>query len=150
MVVHHALMDEHDMEVELTLFPLEKGGRIPFLPIQTDADGPRIYFDGEEWLAVFTLQDREQLLPGETARAFVTVAETDCLIGKLFPGKEFLLRVGCYPTGKGRILSFLHFAKHAEEARQQAALLADPNQTPIPPHWERPRHRPRKKKNQKK
>lgn len=151
MAMHYAHLGEYDMEVELTLFPPEEGGRKMGLPLQSDFDGPRIYFDGEEWHAVFTLQDREWLHPGETAQVFVNVVSPEYLIKKLFPGKSFLLRAAYRPIGKGHILSFLQFEKHAEEALQREkernAQRSDPKKQLIPPRWERPRHRPRKRKN---
>lgn len=123
------------------------------LPFQSDFDGPRIYFDGEEWHAVLTLHDREWLHPGETALAFVNVVSPEYLIRKLFPGQSFLLREAYRLIGKGRILSFLHFEKHAEEALQRGkernALRSDPLKH-IPPRWEQPRHRARKKKHKEK
>lgn len=154
MAMQHAYLGEHDMEVELTLFTLEEGGRKMGLPFQSDFDGPRLYLDGSEWHAVFTLQDREWLHPGETAHVFVDVGFPQYLIGKLLPGKSFLLHEGYRPIGKGRILSLLHFEQHAEEALQREKernlQLPDPRRLRIPPRWEQPRHRPRKKKNKEK
>jgi hypothetical protein len=67
-----AKIEQYDMEVELTLFTLEEGGLKEGLPLETDFDGPRIYIDGYEFRARFTLQDRRILYPGETVHVFVT------------------------------------------------------------------------------
>jgi hypothetical protein len=154
MAMQHTYFGEYDMKVELALFTLEEGGRKMDLPFQSDFDGPRIYLDGNECHAVFTLQDREWLHPGETAHVFVTFGFPQNLIGKLHPDQPFLLHEGYRPIGKGRILSLLHFEKHAEEALQQekerTLQLPDPKRLRIPPRWEQPGHRPRKKKNKEK
>ncbi len=115
-MMQHVYAGEYDLEVELTLFPQQEGSRKMGLPFQTDQDGPRLYLDGRECLAVFTLQDRERLLPGETAHIFVTLSFPEDLIGRLHPDQAFLLHEGYHPIGKGRILALLNFEKHAEEA----------------------------------
>jgi len=140
---------QYDIEVVLTLFVPEEGGRKVGFP--STFNGPHIYLDGGEWLARFTLQDREMLNPGETARVFVTFFyNPHYLLGMLYPNKPFLLHEGYHPIGKGRILSLLNFEKHAEEAKREEeernAHVSDPSRTQIPLYWERPRHRPRKKK----
>lgn len=156
MVMRHVYLGEYDMEVELTLFTPEEGGLISgFSRSQASPDGPRIYVDGYECLAAFTLKDREWLYPGETARAFVTVASPDKLIGKLFPNQHFLLRASQRPIGKGRVLSLLNLEKHAEETLKEKKeaheniRFSSEKRTYIPPPWEKPRHRPRKKKRSK-
>lgn len=142
--------NQYDMEVELTLFGPEEEGRVMGFP--SIFSGPHIYLDNCEWLAQFTLQERERLNPGETARVFVTFFyKPHYLLGRLHPTKLFLLHEGYHPIGKGKILSLLNFEKHAEEAKQQEeemnAQISDPNRKRIPLHWEQLRHRPRKKKN---
>lgn len=153
MVMRHAYSGEYDIEVELTLFtPEERGWTSGLSQFQTSPDGPRIYVDGGEWLAVFTLKDCEWLYPGETTHAFVTVTSPHKLIGKLFPGQHFLLRASQRPIGEGRVLSLLNLEKHAEETLQEEEETSGNIQSLgekriyIPPSWEKPRHRPRKKK----
>jgi len=142
-------LEQYDLEVELTLFPPEEGGRT--VGFSSVFHGPHIYLDNGEWLARFTLPDRTVFNPGETAHAFVTFFyKPHYLLGKLHTGKPFLLHEGYHPIGKGRILSLLNFEKHALEAEQQEekeAQTPDSQRKQIPLPWKRPPHRSRKKKN---
>jgi hypothetical protein len=150
--MEHTEFEQYDIEVELTLFTPEEGGRER--GFSGEFYGPHIAFGGYEWLAHFTLQNREALQPGETARAFVTFFfRPQDLLGKLQPGLPFLLHEGYHPIGTGRVLTILNFEQHAEEARRQeetSALHSDQTRKPILPPWERPRHQPRKKKKKQK
>jgi len=140
--------EEYDIEVELTLLPTEESGLSNGLYSGTRSF--HFYLDDILWIATFFLPDREILFPGETTHAFVRFFfRPDLLLGRLHVGKSFLLKNG-KTIGKGVILSLLHFDKHAEEARrreeEEKAKPSDQNRKRIPPPWERPRHRPRKKK----
>lgn len=147
MAMEYVSREEYDIEVELTLFSSDEGGRRAGLPVQSDFDGPRLYLDGSEYHALFILQDRERLMPGETARVFVTFGFSAHLLGKLYPGQPFLLREGYHPIGKGRILALLNVEKRAEETtRRDKERNVRPSTSQMPSRWERPPHRPRKKK----
>lgn len=140
--------EQYDIEVELTLLTPDEGGRKKGLPLEFN--GPHIYLDGKEWLAWFTLQDREILNPGETARAFVTFFfRPQELIGRLQPDQEFLLHEAYHPIGKGRILSLLNFEKHAERAKQREEEGNNPSRTSgiSSPPWPREKHKKKKRKN---
>lgn len=144
---------EYDMEVELTLFTSEEGGWTSGLSrFHASPDGPRIYVDGYECLAAFTLKEREWLYPGETAPVFVNVASPSDLIGKLFPGQHFLLIASQRPIGKGHVLSLLHLEEHAgkthleENETDKRTQNGDEKRSSIPPSQEKLRRRPRKKK----
>jgi hypothetical protein len=117
--------EKYDIEVDITLLTPEKGGRKKGL--SREFNGPHIYLDDYEWLAWFTLQDCEMLHPGETSRAFVTFFfHPQELIGRLHPGKPFILHEGYHPIGSGRILSILNFEKHSELAMQKEKEGNDP------------------------
>lgn len=153
MVMQRVYLGEYDMEVELTLFTPEEGGWISGISqFQTSPDGPRIYVEGYEYLAAFVLKDHEYLHPGGTAHAFVVVSSPHQLREKLFPGQHFLLRASQCPIGKGRVLLLLNFEKHAEETLKEendvnkSRQSSDEKRISIPPSWEKPRYRPRKKK----
>lgn len=142
-------LEEYDIEVELTLFPTEEGGLEDGLYSGTRSF--HLYLDGILWIAALFFPEREILLPGETSSVFVRfIYRPDLLIGRLHPGKPFLLKNGG-TIGQGVILSLLYFEQHAEQARQQEEeerinLLADPNkkQPILVGQW--PRRRLRKKK----
>lgn len=153
MVMQRASLGEYDMEVELTLFTPEEGGWISGLSqFQASPDGPRLYVGRCEYLAAFMLKDCEYLYPGETTHAFVIVSSPHQLIGKLFPGQQFLLRASQRPIGRGRVLLLLNLEKHAEETLKEKKgtnkniQLSYEKRISIPPSWEKPRYRPRKKK----
>lgn len=147
MAMEYVFRGEYDIEVELTFFSSDEGGRRTGLPVQSDFDGPRLYLEGSEYHALLTLQDREWLMPGETARVFVTFSFPASLLGKLHPDQPFIVRKGYRPIGKGRILALLNFEKHVEETiRQEEERNARPSAPKVPPHWERPLHQSRKKK----
>lgn len=141
--------EHYDIEVELTLFTPEEGGLKEGLPLTSHS--LHIYLDSMELMARFTLRNREMLNPGETDRVFVTFFyKPHVLLGRLHPGKAFVLHEGFHPIGTGTILTMLNFEQHAEAAKQREeeenAQAEDPKRSRIPPSWERPRYRPRKKK----
>jgi len=141
-----ANLEPYDIEVELTLFPPEEGGRNVGFP--STFNGPHLYFDHCEWLARFTLSDRERLNPGETARVLVTFFyQPHALYGRLHLGTSFLLHEGYHAIGKGRILSLLNFEKHAEQAKRQAEEGKDtPTSLISPLPWSRSKHKKRRRK----
>ncbi len=152
MGLPHTDQGEYDLEVELTLFTVEAGGREAGLVSGTWHD--HFALDGFVFIARYDLLDRERLLPGETGHVFVSFPyHPEALVGHLQPGKSFVLDAGFHPIGQGRIIALLDFEQHvkefleAEAARE--ATLADPKQPRIPPSWERPRHLPRKRKKNK-
>ncbi|GHO42262.1 hypothetical protein [Ktedonospora formicarum] len=71
----------HSSEICRVEFSPGKGGRTRGLPIEADFDGPRLYLENSEYHAIFTLQDREILQPGETTCVFVTFVYPSLLIG---------------------------------------------------------------------
>jgi hypothetical protein len=106
----------YDIEVELTLFSSEEGGRQTGIP--SNSYGPHIVVNGYEWHAYFILQDREILNPGETAHVFVTFFFPE-LVKDLYDNQIFFLHEGYHPIGKGRVLSMLNFENHVKEAIKQ-------------------------------
>jgi translation elongation factor EF-Tu-like GTPase len=138
---------DYDIEVELTMLPYEESGRD--LPILS---GYRNHFHIEKLLLTssFVMKGGDELWPGETAHVYVRFACPELLLGKIHPGTSFELHEGYRPIGKGIILAILNFEQHVEESirreGERSTQLADPNRMRIPPSWERPHHRLRKKK----
>jgi hypothetical protein len=113
-----ANLREYDLEVEITSLTPEEGGREGKYPWLTHYD--HFGVGGAHWFARYDLQDREDLKPGETARAFVTFPNYPrYLVTQLQPGKSFYLFAGPRIVGRGIILSLLHLEKHRAHARQQ-------------------------------
>lgn len=134
--------EQYDMEVELTLFRFEEGGRK--VGILSNSYGPTIVLNGSVWHAHLILQDRDVLNPGETAHVFVAFFFPH-LVKELHVDQTFFLFESGRPIGRGRILRLLNFEKRAEEARQK-----DENETSrimrVPSHWEKPLHKYRLRK----
>jgi translation elongation factor EF-Tu-like GTPase len=112
-------MDWHtrkpDIEVELNLLTTEEGGR------RTRALSgyrPQFSYDGYDWDAIQDYGDVEMVAPGETVVAYLQFLSPQCHVGKLYPGKEFLLREGSRVVGRGHVITVLHLEANAERARQ--------------------------------
>ena len=140
---------DYDIEVELTMLPYEESGRD--LPILSGYRSGHFYLDNIYFIANFFLKDREELWPDESGLVYIRFFfHPEALQGRLHPGIFFKLHDGYRPIGKGIILAILNFEQHVEEsvrrAEESITQLADPNRKQIPPSWERPHHRLRKKK----
>jgi hypothetical protein len=141
--------EKYDIEVELSMFSYEESGRE--LPILSGYQSGHFYLDNIYWIASFFLKDQSELWPGEKGVAHIRFFyHPEALQGKLYPGKPFELREAYRPIGNGTILAILNYEQHTEEALHQEeeriARLVDPNRKQIPPDWEQPHHRLRKKK----
>ena len=100
-----------DIEAEITLTATEEGGRTS--PARSGYR-PQFYYDGHDWDAVQTYEGVEWVDPGQTARAYLSFASPECQVGKLYPGKAFLLREGTRVVGRGRVIKILGLEESAK------------------------------------
>ena len=104
-----------DVEAEIYFLTAEEGGR--HAPIWSGYR-PQFYYDGHDWDAIHNYPDeQEPVNPGHTVTAYLSFLSPHCHVGKLFPGKEFLLREGSHTVGRGRITKILELEESAEESR---------------------------------
>jgi len=93
-----------DIEVQLTFLPREESSQyIPFY----SGFRRQFHYDGGDWDALFDLGDIPFAQPGETVVAVLTFLSPDAHVGKLYPGKGFLLCEGQRILGKGRVTRIL-------------------------------------------
>ncbi|MBL8168063.1 MAG: elongation factor Tu [Acidobacteria bacterium] len=100
-----------DIEAEIALTPTEEDGRNS--PTRSGYR-PQFYYDGHDWDAVLTYAGVEWVYPGQTAKAYLSFLSPECHVGKLYPGKEFLLREGTRVVGKGRVVKILRLEESAK------------------------------------
>jgi translation elongation factor EF-Tu-like GTPase len=104
-----------DVEVEIALLPTEHGGRHSPL---SSLSRPQFYYDGHDWDARYTWIDVEQVNPGEVGRAFLAFLSPDAHVGRIQPGKAFLLREGNRVIGYGSVKQVLDLAVSARRASE--------------------------------
>ncbi len=100
-----------DIEVELTLLPTEHGGR---QGAAYSGYRPQFYYDGHDWDAQHEYPDVKTVHPGQTVRAYLTFASPEHHVGKLRPGKAFLLREGNKTVGYGSVVKILELEASAK------------------------------------
>jgi translation elongation factor EF-Tu-like GTPase len=93
-----------DVEAEITLLPTEHGGRASAVRSNYR---PQFYYDGHDWDAVHYYPDVAEVRPGGTARVYLAFLSPDEHLGRLHPGKVFLLREGNRVVGYGKITRLL-------------------------------------------
>jgi elongation factor Tu len=112
-----------DVEAEITFLTTEEGGRK--CPAFSDYR-PQFYYDRQDWDAVHTyIGDVEPVYPGQTVMAYLSFLSPQYHVGKLYPGKEFLLREGQRIVGKGRVTEILELEESAKEAEAREAKRRD-------------------------
>ena len=108
-----------DIEAEITFLTTEEGGR------QTPAFSgyrPQFYYDGQDWDAIqHYVGVIEPVYPGQTVTAHVSFLSPQHHVGKLYPGKEFLVREGQHVVGRGKVTKILDLEKSANEAEEREA-----------------------------
>src|SRR6266496_4891449 len=105
MSISPLLPQDQDIEVEITYLTTEEGGRRkPAFPEYR----PQFFYDGRDWDAVHTYPDVELVMPGQTVRAYLSFLSPECHVGRLSPGKEFLIREGQRTVGKGHVTKILN------------------------------------------
>jgi translation elongation factor EF-Tu-like GTPase len=103
-----------DIEVEMTFLTSEEGGR------RTPARQgyrPQFYYDGHDWDAAHTYIGTDEVLPGQTVRAYLSFLSPDLQVGRINPGLEFLIREGSRTVARGRVLQVLELEKSAERVK---------------------------------
>src|SRR5262245_45993974 len=103
---------DFDIEAEVTFLPTEEGGR------QTPARSgyrPQFYYDGHDWDAIQDYGPVDVVFPGQTVTAYLSFLSPSCHLGRLYPGKEFLLREGQRAVGRGVVTKLLQLERHAQE-----------------------------------
>jgi elongation factor Tu len=107
-----------DIEAEITYLTTEEGGRRK--PAFTGYR-PQFYYDGRDWDAIHTYPDVELVMPGQTARAYLSFLSPECHIGRLHTGKEFLIREGQRVIARGRVTKVIDLAASAERSGRDTA-----------------------------
>lgn len=101
----------HDIEAEITFVRTEDGGRRG--PARSGYR-PQCYYDGLDWDAVQDYGSVEWVFPGQTVTAYLAFLSPECHVGKLYPGKEFLVREGRRTMAHGVVTKLLHLERHAQ------------------------------------
>jgi translation elongation factor EF-Tu-like GTPase len=102
-----------DAEAKLTFLPPEDGGRKT--PARSEYR-PQFYYDGHDWDAVHTYPDTDEVQPGDTVRVFLAFLSPEAHVGKLRPGKAFLIREGRRIIGYGSITRIVDLDDSARNA----------------------------------
>ena len=103
-----------DLEVDVIFLPASAGGRQS--PVSSGYR-PQFHYDGNDWDAVQTYPEVEQVNPGDAVRAFLTFANPEMHVGKIGVGTMFLLREGHRTVGYGRVRQVLELEQSAERLR---------------------------------
>jgi translation elongation factor EF-Tu-like GTPase len=106
-----------DVEVEVTFLPPEHGGKN--IPISAGYR-PQFYYGGHDWDAEHFYPGRSLVHPGETVEAQLTFLSPKAHVGKIWPGKAFLIREGNRIVGFGSITRIVDL-----EASARHSLVAD-------------------------
>lgn len=107
----------YDVKAEITLIPTQENGR----RMQTCSGWrPQFHYpeqeEYEDWDTVFLTDDTvEWVYPGQTVAAYLSFPSPQHHVGKLYPGKEFLLREGRRVVAKGRVLEVLALEESAKK-----------------------------------
>ena len=103
-------MRTRDVEVEIYFLPSEHGGRRgpAFRGYR-----PQFYYRGHDWDAVYEYPDSEAVMPGETARAYLSFLSPTEHVGKVAEGMPFLIREGNRTVGYGSVRTVLGLPRSA-------------------------------------
>uniref|UniRef100_Q02BP9 Translation elongation factor EFTu/EF1A C-terminal domain-containing protein n=1 Tax=Solibacter usitatus (strain Ellin6076) TaxID=234267 RepID=Q02BP9_SOLUE len=99
-----------DLEAEITFLATEHGGRNSNL--RSDYRG-QFFYDGHDWDAIQSYPDIDEVHAGDTVKAYLAFASPDEHIGRLQPGKMFLVREGNRVVGYGKITRLLELEASA-------------------------------------
>lgn len=95
----------------MTFLPTEHGGRKGFA---LSGYRPQFYFECEDYDALLEFPDVPRVHPGETARAFLTLSHPELLVGRLSPGKPFLIREGQRVLGYGTVIRLIELEAYVK------------------------------------
>ena len=105
-----------DVEAEITFLPTEHGGRAS---AAYSNYRPQFYYDGHDWDSVHFYPDVAEVRPGETARVYLGFLSPDEHVGRLQPGKVFLVREGNRVVGYGKITRLLELEASAARVHER-------------------------------
>jgi translation elongation factor EF-Tu-like GTPase len=108
-----------DAEAEITFLPTEHGGRSS--SVRSDYRG-QFYYDGHDWDAIQSYPEVDEVRPGETAKVYLTFLSPHAHVGRLQPGKMFLVREGNRAVGYGKITRLLELEASATRAMGQKGM----------------------------
>ncbi|MFZ2956264.1 MAG: elongation factor Tu [Candidatus Ozemobacteraceae bacterium] len=103
-----------DIEVEMTFLTPEEGGRRT--PVRSGYR-PQFYYDSHDWDAAHTYIGTDEVLLGQTVRAYLAFLSPDMQVGRIYPGMEFLIREGSHTVARGYVLKILELEQSAERIR---------------------------------
>jgi translation elongation factor EF-Tu-like GTPase len=112
------LPQDYDIEAEITYLTTEEGGRKH--PVSTGYT-PQFFYDGRDWDAVHRYPDTELVMPGQTARAYLMFVSPQCHVGRVFPGKDFLIREGPHTIARGHVTKILDLEASAQRIGRDAS-----------------------------
>src|SRR4029077_13536379 len=101
----------NDIEAESTFLKTEEGGR---KSPAFSGYRPQFYYDGHDWDVVQEYVGVAEVYLGQTVTVQLAFLSPQCHVGKLFPGKEFLVREGQRVVGRGKVTKILSLEKSAE------------------------------------
>ncbi|MBD2212212.1 elongation factor Tu [Nostoc linckia FACHB-104] len=102
----------YDIKAEIHLIPIEAGGR---KNPASSGFRPEFRYDNQDWIATFlTDVDVEWVYPGQTVVAYFSFLSPHRHLGKLYPGKEFMLCEGGRIIAKGKVLKILELEQSAK------------------------------------
>ncbi len=107
-----------DIEAEITFLTTEEGGR---LGVAFSGYRPQFYYDGHDWDAMQNYIDVDEVYPGQTVKAHLCFVNPQHHVGKLYVGKEFLIREGQRIVGRGKVTKILDLEKSAKDAETREA-----------------------------
>ncbi len=109
-----------DVEAKIIFLTPEEGGRTN--PVFSGYR-PQFYYDGHDWDAVHNYVGVvEPVYPGQTVIAYLSFLSPQHHLGKLHPGKEFLIREGQKVVARGKVTKILELeesAKHSKDIVQR-------------------------------
>ena len=99
-----------DIEAYIIFLSTEEGGRKG--PCYSGYR-PQIYYDGHDWDAIQVYPDVSEVFPGQAVRAQLSFLTPEAHVGKLYPGKEFLVREGIKVVARGTVTNVVALEESA-------------------------------------
>lgn len=107
-----------DIEAEIHFLTTEEGGR------KTPAFSgyrPQFFYDGNHWDAQQDYPEVPEVYSGQTVTTHLTFASPHYQLGKIHPGKEFLVCEGAKVVARGKVTKILNLENSAKEAEAREA-----------------------------